>query len=150
MKMGKGKGVERAKPSVEDDPVEEYSAEPRPGDDGFDGFRMVLPENCVEYMLFIVGETTDARLKSLEAVRKAALSLSNDLTKDYIWQHDAFKLESKVDAGKLCPVCSFVWAFAFGVRRRDTARGRKEEKTRKLTIFVSHRPHLSAWSDKLR
>ncbi|KAJ5046492.1 uncharacterized protein L3040_003735 [Drepanopeziza brunnea f. sp. 'multigermtubi'] len=69
--------------------------------EGFDGFPKSLPEDCVEYSLFIL----DSRLKSqrellgrLEEVRKEALTLTESLLKDYIWQRDAFKLE--VDSSK--------------------------------------------------
>ncbi|KAK5653540.1 hypothetical protein OQA88_8799 [Cercophora sp. LCS_1] len=70
--------------------------EPRPGDEAFDGFRMRLPEDCVEYMLFIIG---DKSLGRLEAVRKAAVETANELTKGYIWQREPFKLETKIEKG---------------------------------------------------
>jgi hypothetical protein len=75
------------------------AAEPRPGDEDFDGFRMRLPEDCVEYMLFVIGEKTDNILPSLEAVRKAADQKLDELAKDYIWQREPFKLETKVQKG---------------------------------------------------
>lgn len=75
----------------------------RPGDDGFDGFQRQLPDNCVEYMLFILGTQgqTDARktLSSLEAVRKEAVRLTDEVTKDYIWQHGTFSIEPKSEKG---------------------------------------------------
>ncbi|GAB1317272.1 hypothetical protein MFIFM68171_07482 [Madurella fahalii] len=77
----------------------DVEAELRPGDEGFDGFRMRLPEDCVEYMLFIIGEKTDNRLPSLEAVRKAADQKLDALAKDYIWQREPFKLETKILKG---------------------------------------------------
>ncbi|KAJ4291527.1 hypothetical protein N0V88_006124 [Collariella sp. IMI 366227] len=70
----------------------------RPGDEGFDGFRMRLPEDCVEYMLFVIGEKTDS-LPSLEAIRKAAEKKLDEIAKDYIWQRDPFKLETKIQKG---------------------------------------------------
>ncbi|KAK4156430.1 protein ecdysoneless [Chaetomidium leptoderma] len=75
------------------------AAEPRPGDEDFDGFRMRLPEDCVEYMLFVIGDKTDSGLPSLEAVRKAADQKLDELAKDYIWQREPFKLETKVQKG---------------------------------------------------
>lgn len=66
-----------------------------PADGGFKGFERCLPENCVEYMLFII----DTKLQPqhvhsrLDAVRKAAVQLSGRLTGDYIWQRDAFNVE---------------------------------------------------------
>ena len=78
----------------------EPASDPRPGDTGFDGFRMTLPEDCVEYMIFVVG---DKSLAGLEAVRKAAMKTADTLTKDYIWQRDDFKVETKIQNGMLSP-----------------------------------------------
>jgi hypothetical protein len=78
----------------------EPASDPRPGDAGFDGFRMTLPEDCVEYMIFVVG---DKSLAGLEAVRKAAMKTADDLTRDYIWQRDAFKVETKIRNGMVSP-----------------------------------------------
>jgi hypothetical protein len=75
------------------------AAEPRPGDDDFEGFRMTLPEDCVEYMLFIIGDKTDGDLPSLETVRKAAEQKLDELARDYIWQREPFRLETKVQKG---------------------------------------------------
>lgn len=72
-----------------------------PADGGFKGFERSLPENCVEYMLFVI----DAQLQQqhvfsrLDAVRKAAVQLSSRLTSDYIWQRDAFSVEVKNEKG---------------------------------------------------
>lgn len=74
------------------------ASEPRPGDEAFDGFRMRLPEDCVHYMLFIIG---DKSLGKLEAVRKAAVDKANELTKEYIWQREPFRLETKIEKGEL-------------------------------------------------
>jgi hypothetical protein len=73
----------------------------RPGDDGFKGFKMQLPENCIEYMLFIIDVNLDTRrlLSGLEEVRKSAMRQADGLTKDYIWQRDPFNLEVKQDGG---------------------------------------------------
>ncbi|KAK4166685.1 SGT1 protein-domain-containing protein [Cladorrhinum sp. PSN259] len=75
------------------------AAELRPGDEGFDGFRMSLPDDCVEYMLFVIGDKTDSTLPSLEAIRKAADKKLNELAKDYIWQREPFRLETKIQKG---------------------------------------------------
>jgi hypothetical protein len=68
---------------------------------GFNGFPKRLPDDCVEYTLFVI----DSRLKSqkeilarLEAVRKESLKLMQTLLGDYIWQRESFKLE--VENGK--------------------------------------------------
>ena len=78
------------------------AAEPRPGDEDFDGFRMRLPEDCVEYMLFVIGDKTDGSLPSLEAVRKAADQKLDELAKDYIWQREPFRLDTKTQKGAFC------------------------------------------------
>lgn len=67
----------------------------------FEGFARTLPENCVEYMLFVIEADTEPKkiLSGLEAVRKAGLRLCSQLTKDYIWQRDGFGLEIKVENG---------------------------------------------------
>lgn len=69
--------------------------------DGFRGFPKHLPDDCVEYSLFII----DSKLNSqkelftrLEAVRKEAQALTASLLEDFIWQRDAFKLE--IESGK--------------------------------------------------
>lgn len=79
----------------------ETSVEADIGDGGYQGFDRVLPENCVEYMFFIVESDPQPKriLSSLETVRKAAIQLSNRLTKDYIWQRDGFSLEIKTEKG---------------------------------------------------
>lgn len=66
-----------------------------------ESFERILPENCVEYVLFVLEQEPQPRkrLSSLEAVRKAAIQLSNQLTKDYIWQRDSFHLEVKCENG---------------------------------------------------
>lgn len=70
--------------------------------EGFDGFPKQLPEDCVEYSLYII----DSKLKSqkdllgrLEDVRKESLALLKDLAKDYIWQRDDFKVDIKTEKG---------------------------------------------------
>ncbi|KAK3301494.1 SGT1 protein-domain-containing protein [Chaetomium fimeti] len=75
------------------------AAEPRPGDEDFDGFRMRVSEDYAEYMLFVIGDKTDSSLPSLEVVRKAADRKLDELAKDYIWQREPFKLEAKTQKG---------------------------------------------------
>ncbi len=78
--------------------------EPRPGDGAFDGFRMRLPDDCVEYMLFLMNG--EKGLSSLEGIRKASMKLVDELTAGYIWQRDAFELETKVQNGKFMSLLS--------------------------------------------
>lgn len=75
----------------------EQPSKDAPGEDASRHFERTLPENCVEYMVFILGEDLEPRqiFSSLETVRKASVQLSNQLTKDYIWQRESFGLEIK-------------------------------------------------------
>ncbi|PSR85482.1 SGT1-like protein [Coniella lustricola] len=64
-------------------------------------FERILPENCLEYMLFFLEAKSSTRntLTGLDTVRKAANQLCKQLTQDYIWQRDGFTLEIKNEAG---------------------------------------------------
>jgi hypothetical protein len=71
-------------------------------EEGLEGFPKHLPDDCVEYSLFII----DSKLKSqkevlsrLEALRKEALKLTDSLLKGYIWQRDGFNVEMKTENG---------------------------------------------------
>lgn len=81
------------------EPAGPESAEPADG--GFKGFERSLPENCVEYMLFVINAKLQQQhiFSRLDTVRKAAVQLSSRLTSDYIWQRDAFNVEVKNDKG---------------------------------------------------
>lgn len=70
----------------------------------FDGFPKYLPDDCVEYVLFII----DSKLNSqkdlrarLEAVKRESKKLTNDLLKEYIWQRDSFDLHIESGHGTL-------------------------------------------------
>ena len=63
--------------------------------EGFEGFPKRLPEDCVEYSLFILNagpQSPKDTLVRLEAVRKEALRLTDSLLKEYIWQRESFSL----------------------------------------------------------
>ncbi|KAI1411496.1 SGT1-domain-containing protein [Hypoxylon sp. FL1857] len=71
---------------------------------GFSGsslgeFPRSLPENCVEYLLFVLNNEHEARgsLTDLEIVRKAAIKLCDSTAKGYIWQRDSFQLRVERD-----------------------------------------------------
>ncbi|KAI1773715.1 SGT1-domain-containing protein [Hypoxylon cercidicola] len=68
-------------------------------DSGFTGFPRKLPENCVEYLLFILDHQLEARslLSDLENVRKTATHLCDSIAKGYIWQRDSFQLRLERD-----------------------------------------------------
>jgi hypothetical protein len=63
--------------------------------EGFDGFPKRLPDDVVEYIVFII----DARLSDLQtrerlqAFQRALAELEKKFLKEYIWQRDGIKLE---------------------------------------------------------
>ena len=63
--------------------------------EGFDGFPKKLPDDVVEYMVFII----DSRLSDLQtrerlqAFQRALNTLEKKFLKEYIWQRDPLKLE---------------------------------------------------------
>ncbi|KAL8789059.1 MAG: hypothetical protein Q9213_001322 [Squamulea squamosa] len=69
--------------------------------EGFDGFPKSLPNDCVQYTLYII----NAKLSDLEhraqlrRVRTAATTLCKDVLKDFIWQRDEFYMELKQQNG---------------------------------------------------
>jgi hypothetical protein len=83
----------------------DISVDPRPGEDGFQGFEKKLSENNVDYKLFILSPSGQAgsrtTLTKLDTVRKAAVRLLDELTKDYIWQRGTFALETKTEQGRM-------------------------------------------------
>ena len=69
--------------------------------EGFDGFPKCLPEDTVEYTLFIVNPklTQKEVLSRLEAVKKEAAKLTKSLLQEYIWQRNAFCLKLEQTPG---------------------------------------------------
>ncbi|CAD6575145.1 MAG: hypothetical protein ASARMPRED_007111 [Alectoria sarmentosa] len=70
--------------------------------EGFDGFPKILPEDCVEYTVYILdSKLTDLETREqLRQVQSAVLKLTNDLLKDFIWQREAFKLLLEREDGR--------------------------------------------------
>lgn len=70
--------------------------------EGFDGFPKRLPEDVVEYLVFII----DTRLSDiqtrerLQAFQRALTSLEKKFLKEYIWQRDSIKLNLVRDGGR--------------------------------------------------
>ncbi|KFY18517.1 hypothetical protein V493_08555 [Pseudogymnoascus sp. VKM F-4281 (FW-2241)] len=69
--------------------------------EGFDGFPKRLPDDSVEYTLFIINNSLAQKevLARLELVRKEATKLTGALLKDYIWQRDVFNLKLEQSSG---------------------------------------------------
>ena len=75
--------------------------------EGFDGFPKRLPDDCVEYCIYIVNEKlNDFEIREkLRYVQHASTALARKLLKNYIWQRDGFDLELVKEAGKvLCSI----------------------------------------------
>lgn len=70
--------------------------------EGFDGFPRTLPEDCVEYAIYVI----DSKLGDLEIqqqlrqVQAAATKLTCTLLKGFIWQRGSFHLEAKREEGR--------------------------------------------------
>lgn len=66
-------------------------------EDGFQGFPKRLPDDCVEYSIFIIDQkfkAQEALLRNrLKEIQNAATELSKKFLKDYIWQRDSFHLD---------------------------------------------------------
>ncbi|MCJ1277917.1 hypothetical protein MMC21_005731 [Puttea exsequens] len=69
--------------------------------EGFDGFTKHLPEDSVEYNIYIINsKLSDSETQQqLRRVQNAASKLTEDLLKDFIWQRDCFKLDIRRQRG---------------------------------------------------
>jgi hypothetical protein len=68
--------------------------------EGFEGFPKRLPEDCVEYIIYVVNDelTNPLQLRSrLSEILKATNESGGELFKDYIWQRDNFALKLHPD-----------------------------------------------------
>ena len=73
----------------------------RPGE-GQHGFPKTLPEDCVEYSIFVIGKDSndhDVR-EHLRQVQKAALQMTKRLLKDFMWQRESFGLNLDREGGR--------------------------------------------------
>jgi hypothetical protein len=70
-------------------------------EEDFTGFPKHLPDDCVEYCLYVIDsklKTPKELLGQLEVVKREALKLTDNLLKEYIWQRENFTLE--IESGK--------------------------------------------------
>ena len=70
----------------------------------------VLPENCVEYFIYIIDTTIkdiEARQK-LRTVQSSATSFVKTLLKGYIWQRDSFQIGLTQEKGENSHQISFL------------------------------------------
>nr|POE48863.1 protein ecdysoneless like [Quercus suber] len=64
--------------------------------EGFDGFPKQLPDDCVEYVIYVLDENlkdASAFEKRLNQILDISKDWLDDLLKDYIWQRDSFNLK---------------------------------------------------------
>lgn len=71
--------------------------------EGFDGFPKRLPEDCVEYTLYIIdSKLQDAEVRAkLRDVQTTATSLTKKLLQNYVWQRDGFVVELDREDGNV-------------------------------------------------
>lgn len=77
--------------------------------EGFDGFPKRLPEDCIEYTLYLLDSNlcesiTRNRLRDVQA---AANKMTRQLLQDFVWQRDGFALELCKGKGMLKTDCHF-------------------------------------------
>lgn len=70
-------------------------------EEGFDGFPKSLPEDCIEYTIYLLDSTlTDLeRREKLRQVQSAGTEVTNRLLKDFIWQREGFGLSLEREDG---------------------------------------------------
>ena len=70
--------------------------------EGFDGFPKSLPEDCVEYAVYIIDSKLPdpERRDQLRQVQSAVIKLTNELLKDFIWQREGFQLSLQREDGR--------------------------------------------------
>lgn len=70
--------------------------------EGFDGFPKSLPEDCVEYTVYILdSKITDLeRREQLRQVQSAAIKLTNEVLRGFIWQREGFKFSLDREDGR--------------------------------------------------
>jgi hypothetical protein len=69
--------------------------------EGFDGFPKKLPDDTVEYAVFIIDSKLSESqiISNLRSFLYEANAFSKKLLKDYIWQREGFRLELNRDDG---------------------------------------------------
>lgn len=70
--------------------------------EGAENHPRVLPENCVEYFIYVIDTTIkDVEVRhKLRAVQSSATSFAKTLLKGYIWQRDSLQLELSQEKGE--------------------------------------------------
>ena len=70
--------------------------------EGFNGFPKQLPEDCVEYTIYLLDENLAdlERRERLRQILRAGTSLTNELLKGFIWQRENFRLSLEREDGR--------------------------------------------------
>ena len=70
--------------------------------EGFDGFPKRLPEDTVEYAIFIIDSKLEQAKKAtrLRQVLKESESQTREPLSDYIWQRENFELKLELEDGE--------------------------------------------------
>nr|POE92399.1 protein ecdysoneless like [Quercus suber] len=74
--------------------------------EGFEGFPKRLPDDCVEYVIYVLDEELKdafATRTRLQQIVKITKDWRSDLLKDYIWQRDPFNLRILPDVSSQTP-----------------------------------------------
>jgi tRNA splicing ligase len=100
--------------------------------EGFDGFPKHLPEDCVEYFVYIIdSKLKDREIRSqLRQIQTSASNLTKKLLKGYIWQRQSFSLDLIHENGNSMAAFS------------------SQHRSLELSI-LDRRTELPPWSDKL-
>ena len=71
-------------------------------EEGFDGLPKRLPEDCVEYTIYIIdSKLSDSEIHDqLHQVQTAGTKLTNKLLKDFLWQREGIQFDLKRGGGK--------------------------------------------------
>jgi hypothetical protein len=69
--------------------------------EGFDGFPKKLPDDTVEYAIYVMDSKleTAKKVSRLREVLQEVNSSMKELLRDYIWQRESFSLDLKLDNG---------------------------------------------------
>ena len=70
--------------------------------EGFDGFPKTLPEDCMQYSIYLIDSLLGDReiREKLREIQIAAGQLTKKLLRDFIWQREGFKLNLEQENGR--------------------------------------------------
>lgn len=82
--------------------------------EGFDGFPKRLPDDCIEYNIYVLDQTLPENKirERLRSVQSSATALTKQLLQGFIWQRESFILELVREDGKVLGVLISLSAFS--------------------------------------